>query len=484
VITQATTDAGGGLNVGSIDKGDWINYNVNVATAGTYTVGFRIATAAAGAGFQLKTSSGTVLATVTLPNTGNYQAWQTVNATVTLPAGAQTLQLTSTSTVNWNFNWMQFSALQTAAAIPGTIEAESYNAMSGILTQATTDAGGGLNVGSIDKGDWMNYNVNVVASGNYAVSFRIATAAAGASFQLRTSSGAVLATLSLPNTKNYQVWQTVNAIVSLPAGNQTLQLYSTSTVNWNINRIQFSYLIAADIPGKIEAENYNSMAGISAETTTDAGGGLNAGSIDKGDWMNYYVNVAAAGTYTVSFRIATVAAGAGFQLKTSSGTVLATVTLPNTGNYQVWQTVNATVTLPAGVQTLQLYSTSTANWNINWMQFSSGSSATSALEGTQVRVQEATVEIHSDSLDIPSSFDLYPNPARDHITLNINNGYTGPMSVQVVNLSGAVLKVYTSQKDGTSVRMDLPCDNFPAGMYFVRVQIGSHWTIVKKWMKL
>ncbi len=44
MATQATTDVGGGLNVGWIDKGDYMDYYVNVATAGVYTVGFRLAT--------------------------------------------------------------------------------------------------------------------------------------------------------------------------------------------------------------------------------------------------------------------------------------------------------------------------------------------------------------------------------------------------------------------------------------------------------
>ncbi len=46
-------------------------------------------------------------------------------------------------------------------AIPGKIEAENYSAMNGIQTEPTTDTGGGLNVGWIHVGDWLDYNVNV-----------------------------------------------------------------------------------------------------------------------------------------------------------------------------------------------------------------------------------------------------------------------------------------------------------------------------------
>ncbi|MBN1410059.1 MAG: carbohydrate-binding protein, partial [Spirochaetales bacterium] len=59
------------------------------------------------------------------------------------------------------------------APVPGKIEAESYSAMSGIQTENTTDSGGGLNVGWIDAGDWMEYNVTVTA-GTYYVQYRVA----------------------------------------------------------------------------------------------------------------------------------------------------------------------------------------------------------------------------------------------------------------------------------------------------------------------
>jgi hypothetical protein len=58
---------------------------------------------------------------------------------------------------------------------------------------------------------------------------------------------------------------------------------------------------AAAIPGKIEAENWTAMSGVTNETTSDTGGGLEVGYIDAGYWMDYSVDVASAGTYTVDF---------------------------------------------------------------------------------------------------------------------------------------------------------------------------------------
>ena len=61
-----------------------MDYNVNVSTTCTSTIDFRVA--GYGGQIQLKNRSGTVLTTVNLPSTGNYQTYTTVSATATLPA--------------------------------------------------------------------------------------------------------------------------------------------------------------------------------------------------------------------------------------------------------------------------------------------------------------------------------------------------------------------------------------------------------------
>ena len=60
------------------------------------------------------------------------------------------------------------------------IQAENYNNMAGIQTEACTDEGGGLNVGYIDATDWMAYyNINFPVSGTYKVEYRVASLRGG-----------------------------------------------------------------------------------------------------------------------------------------------------------------------------------------------------------------------------------------------------------------------------------------------------------------
>lgn len=138
-----------------------------------------------------------------------------------------------------------YGAAQAAPqAIPGKIEAESYSAMNGIQTETTSDTGGGLNVGWINVGDWLDYSVNVQTAGTYTVEYRVASNASTGQLQLQ-SGQTTLATTTVPNTGGWQNWQTVTASVTLAAGTQTLRIYA-SGYDFNINWINFTLGSQAD----------------------------------------------------------------------------------------------------------------------------------------------------------------------------------------------------------------------------------------------
>ena len=125
----------------------------------------------------------------------------------------------------------------------GRVEAESYATQSGTQTELTADVGGGLNVGYLDAGDYLNYQFTAT-SGSYAVQFRVASWIDGAQLQLRTLSGpnggATLATVTLPNTGGGQQWQTVTVNnVPLLNGEQTLQVLAL-TNGFNFNWMAFA----------------------------------------------------------------------------------------------------------------------------------------------------------------------------------------------------------------------------------------------------
>lgn len=117
------------------------------------------------------------------------------------------------------------------------IQAESYSSMSGIQTEATTDTGGGLNVGYADTGDWLAYyNVNFPTSGSYIIEYRVASAVSGGRLSSDLSAGTIqLGAINVPNTGGWQNWQTITQTVNVNAGTYNFGIYVQNTgfnLNW------------------------------------------------------------------------------------------------------------------------------------------------------------------------------------------------------------------------------------------------------------
>ena len=325
----------------------------------------------------------------------------------------------------------------TAAAVPGAVFAENYDTggqgvaynvtsvngtdngyrSDGVDLETTTDTGGGANdLGWTAAGQWFKYTVNVATAGTYTVGIRLAAPTAVTdALHIDNSAGTNLSgNVAAPATGGYQTRTTVVATVPLAAGTQTLTVDQDSG-GWNINFLAFGLNsssggggggssggeapyggTAAAVPGNVLAENYatggqavaynvtsvNGSAnsyrsdGVDLEATTDTGGGANdLGWTAAGQWFKYTVNVATAGTYTVGIRLAApTAVTDGLHIDNSAGTNLSgNVNAPATGGWQTWTTVNATVTLPAGTQTLTV-DQDNAGWNINYLDFTASSS--------------------------------------------------------------------------------------------------------------
>ncbi len=92
--------------------------------------------------------------------------------------------------------------------VPSRIEAEAYQQYKGILSESCNDEGGGKNIGYIDTGDWMEYEIYVKESGTYMVNYRIAAANAAGLAELYLNGKPLLQT-DLPPTYNWQSWKTV-----------------------------------------------------------------------------------------------------------------------------------------------------------------------------------------------------------------------------------------------------------------------------------
>jgi hypothetical protein len=161
---------------------------------------------------------------------------------------------------------------------------------------------------------------------------------------------------------------------------------------------------AAAVPGTVQAANYDTGGqgvaynvtsvngtansyrsdGVDLESCSDTGCGYDLGWTSTGQWFRYTVNVASAGTYTVSFRVAAPSAVTdAFHIADASGNNLSgSVNVPATGGWQDWTTVTASVQLSAGQQTLAV-DQDNGGWNIRYLAFaSSGGGTQPALTAT------------------------------------------------------------------------------------------------------
>jgi hypothetical protein len=111
VDIERTSDGGSGYDVGWAFAGEWLNYTVNVASAGNYDLDFRVASAGAGGTFHLEVNGVDKTGPLPVPNTGGWQSWSSVRRSgVALVAGPQVWRLVMDSngstTAVGNFNYI------------------------------------------------------------------------------------------------------------------------------------------------------------------------------------------------------------------------------------------------------------------------------------------------------------------------------------------------------------------------------------------
>jgi len=327
-------------------------------------------------------------------------------------------------------------------------------------------------------GPCFSATVNPATAGTYTVSFLVAAPSAVTdAFHISNSSGTNLSgNISVPATGGWQTFTTVTAVVTLPAGQQTLSL-NEDNGGWTINDVGFPGLTAgggtegpfggtpAPIPGTVQAENYDTGGqglgysvnsingtdngyrsdGVDLEVTADTGGGVDLGWTSASQWFRYTVNVASAGTYTVSFRVAAPSAVTdAFHLSNSSGTNLSgNIDVPATGGFQTWTTVTASVTLPAGQQVLTL-NQDNGNWNINYLGFaSSGSNTLQPTQNATVRSGTNANTNYNGATTLRVKNDAPDNTRHVYLTFDTSS---------MPSVSSAVINLYVVDTGSTASR--------------------------------
>ena len=111
-VYNDTTTSSNGHGVGWTKATEWLKYTVNVASAGTYSIGVRVASVGAGGNFHVEVDGTNVTGTMSAPDTGGWLTYQTVTSPgFSLTAGQHTLRLVMDSSQQANGYMANFDTI-------------------------------------------------------------------------------------------------------------------------------------------------------------------------------------------------------------------------------------------------------------------------------------------------------------------------------------------------------------------------------------
>lgn len=212
------------------------------------------------------------------------------------------------------------------------------------------------------------------------------------------------------------------------------------------------------VPGRITANKHYRRKGTGLQATTDSGTGQNVCFSNAGDWNEFMLNVAQAGTYNMTFRMAAFADGK-FDISVNGIKVKTDETFNATGDYQTWanKTVNG-IALPQGEVYLRIhFKTNDLNFNF-------------------IDVAAANLGVEDHSLE-QDSFTIYPNPVKNQSTLHIKSKVTEPLTLKIIDMKGDIC--FSSGDYFTNEDIKIGQKLAP-GVYIVNASYGN----IKKSVKI
>ena len=261
-----------------------------------------------------------------------------------------------------------------------TLQAESYDAMEGIV-----DAG--THIGYLDNGDWVKYSGVDFVTGAGSVQLRVAVDApyAGSRIELRLDSigGTLVGTHTVASTGGWSSFQTQTTAIRTVSGVHDLYLVFTGGDGVaNLDWFQFSSTSTARSAfATLQAEAFDAMEGILSD-------GNAVGYADAGDWVKYSDLDFGTGAAAFEVRIAVDPSYAGQQIQIrldgTAGQLIGTHTVASTGGWGTYQTQSVAVTSVSGVHDLYLlFVGGDGVGNLDWFRFLPSSSPGVSFQGVR-----------------------------------------------------------------------------------------------------
>ncbi len=409
-----------GFHVAFVKKGEWMNYTVDIAESGSYTLDVRVAAIKTGGKFHLSLDGEDITTSQTVNSTGDWQKFETMNvSSVPLEAGKHVITFHIDNEDEFNISSIEF-------ARSGSIDMVPFGALSGYT---------GADERSIEV--MVSHPVAIESLVDVIDNFSLMVNNVEHTIEeiriMNPNERTLIITLSgtLLSTDEIVISYSGDKIRS--KSNKTLEAFTDLSIRNNLNKRH-------TIPGRLQVEDFQDMVGLQTEPTSDTGGGLNIGYTDPGDYADYLINVEQDGNYTFNLRLAgqSKVGKVGFYLLEDGDEVeLFTMDTPITFGWQRWETKSANVFLPGGFHTLRMKVLS-SGFNINW-----------------VEIEEVVLGIDPDF-----SGAFYPNPTSGEIHVpNIEFD-----QFDILSLHGSIIYRGSIPKNGT-----LDLRELNPGLYILRM---------------
>jgi len=118
VDIQNCSDSGCGHNVGWMEPGEWLEYDINVSSAGSFTAQMRLASRYSNAQYSIEVDGSKVSGNQAVGTTGGWQSWVTRTVNLgNLSSGNHTIRV-NVENSGFNFNWMNVVSSNSSTTTP------------------------------------------------------------------------------------------------------------------------------------------------------------------------------------------------------------------------------------------------------------------------------------------------------------------------------------------------------------------------------
>jgi endoglucanase len=422
------TDHSTGFNVGWTSPGEWMKYTFTVEENAAYTFTLRHAGNNAVTRMRFQVNDLDVVPVVTVNSTGGWQSWRSYTIPgVVLDKGRHVLKV-STLAGGTNLNYFEFSdPVELSEAPFRHLVAES----------------------SVD-GSFIRLILNKEISPSINLLLDEFTVRKGADY-------IAIDSISVDNDEprvliiNLSDRIYYGDVIRINYGGTSVKdVYERELEPFQNLDVVNNTPLRHNLPGLVRVTDYYYQEGLAFENTTDVGGGQNFGYTNNGDFIDFLVRINQAGTYEFNYRIAAMAGNGRFQVQLfdeeGTRTDLAAYSVPATGGWQTWRTINSEISLPAGAYKLRIYIVS-REFNMNWF------SVTNLITGLRNDVADEYMNI-------------YPNPAGDFVLLTFQQPVENAR-IEIFNAAGKrVWSDSGAMGEMQEHRIDLKF--FPEGIYVMR----------------